>query len=87
MSVEKLRCQAMIDAGIENPESKEGIDFCVEQCPYEAGCVLFDKAKLPTKTEIKRNFAKRLHAHGVSDTDIRLIIHCSGRTLKGYLAK
>jgi len=35
-------CHAMIDAGITDPNSQEGIDFCVYHCPYEGGCIVMD---------------------------------------------
>ena len=34
-SIASRRCQAMIVAMIPNPESQQGIDFCVGSCPYD----------------------------------------------------
>ena len=90
MSVEKMLCQAMIDAGITDPESRDGIDFCVNNCPYEKGCILFDKEtspSIPLARVIKTTFAKRLSEHGVSTRDIALIMRCDKRTIQRYLAK
>lgn len=38
------RCPAMIEAGIINPGSQEGIDFCVHWCPYPK-CIVMEGAE------------------------------------------
>lgn len=79
----------MIDAGIEDPSSQDGIDFCVGSCPYEKGCILFDALPREKRAaqEAKVAFAKNLYAHGVSVADISLILRCCTRTAERYLAK
>lgn len=44
-------CDAMREAGIADPESKEGIDFCISSCPYEEGCILLEPNIFPKKHE------------------------------------
>ena len=39
--IEGKRCFAMIEAGIANPESQQGIGFCLK-CPYPDGCVVYE---------------------------------------------
>lgn len=44
-----MRCQALVDAGIVNPDSQEGIDFCIDKCPYPDKCEIFDSDTQPRK--------------------------------------
>lgn len=87
MNASTERCQAMRDAGIEDPESKAGINFCVTRCPYEKGCVVFDN--VPTERDELRKmmivFAKRMYSRGVSVKDISLILRKTTRTIQRYL--
>ena len=86
VSITWQRCQAMKDTEIENPESKEGIDFCVNSCPYEY-CVVFE-SKGNTKhsqTLEAIRLAKALRAHGVSIKDIALILGKKKGTISLYL--
>ena len=90
MNYTTMCCQAMTDAGIERADSSEGIKFCIERCPYESGCVLVEgaagmEAALRRKKRI--SFAERLYAHGISITDIALIMRYSERTIHGYLSQ
>ena len=86
--VSKQRCKAMIDAGIYDPESKDGIDFCVNFCPYEY-CVVLDYkvTACQLKRRGKANFARDLKGHGVSVDDIALILDVQLRTVMRYLKK
>lgn len=34
------RCAAMVEAGVADPTTQDGIDFCTEKCPYE-DCIVF----------------------------------------------
>lgn len=87
MDINKLRCRAMIDAGVRDPCSSEGINFCVTQCPYTDGCVLFEQGGTRKKEQknLIKGFARRLHSHGVSVVDVSLILHKSERTVQRYL--
>lgn len=97
----KQRCQAMIDAGIENPESREGVLFCagdmhgtVESlCPYEY-CVVFEYLDAAGHLCISKSarigkvsFAKALNSKGVSIKDIALIMGVTTNTIQGYFNK
>ncbi len=48
-SIASRRCQAMIVAMISNPESQQGIDFCVGSCPYDR-CVAVESNGIHTGT-------------------------------------
>lgn len=90
------RCQAMIDAGIENPDSIEGALFCAgsrddsikSRCPYEY-CVVFEHPATSKTRQVnaKAQFVKNLRSHGVSLEDIALILHTSMRTAQRYLKR
>lgn len=86
----KQRCQAMIDAGIEDPVSAEGIMFCAgdrfteSKCPY-SHCVMDDYAIRAEEAESKKLKAIALHNYGVSIRDIVLILGRKTNTIKGYL--
>jgi len=88
---EKRRCPAMIEEGIEDPDSEEGCLFCAgdrygqieSKCPYPF-CVVFEQTL--ALAEIK-DYAKRLHTHGVSVKDIALILGRHVTTIKSYLRK
>ena len=92
----KRRCPAMTDAGIEDPESKEGILFCAgnktteSKCPYSV-CVVFERDDIAAgRADAYADrvvFAKRLHNHGVSVIDIALILRKKLNTVKGYIRK
>lgn len=85
MNIEEMICEAMKQEGISDPESEEGIDFCVERCPYPSGCILFETSHREQKLELMKEFSKRLYNHGVSVKDISLITGRSTRTVRRYL--
>lgn len=76
----------MIRAGIYDPESKEGIDFCLNYCPYDC-CVVFEReeAKRARKAREIANFCKALRARWVSVDDIALITGKSRGQVMRYL--
>ena len=82
----KKRCAAMINEGIYDPESKDGIDFCVNCCPYDY-CVVMEQTKTKTQLikEKKADLAKKLRRHRVSVEDIALILHSSKRNIHRWL--
>lgn len=88
MNVEKMLCPAMSRAGITEAESKEGIVFCTEQCPYPAGCVLFEDLKGTAHNRLlaRQAWVKHLYGHGLATEDIALIMQVSMRTIMRYLA-
>jgi hypothetical protein len=84
----------MIDVGIEDPSSSEGILFCAgsrddtvqSQCPYDY-CVVFEheEAAQRVRANERAAFAKKLSRHGVSVDDIALILRRQVNTVKRYL--
>ena len=95
ISPSKRRCQAMIDAGIEDPDSEEGCLFCAgnrqgdieSQCPYDH-CVVFEgQARTSMEKAARKGLAIRLHYHGVSVKDIALIVGKKVATVRSYLRK
>ncbi len=87
-AIHKRRCAAMIGAGVYSADSQEGIDFCVDYCPYDY-CVVMEHQV--TTAQVKRNkkvaFAKDLRQHKVSVADIALIMSLNPYTVRGYLKK
>ena len=75
----------MAKAGVYDPESKEGIEFCTQYCPYPY-CIVFE-SKLPKKdaAQLLRKVAKDLHAQGIGTKDIAVILGKSYHTIRGYL--
>lgn len=84
----KKRCEAMIAEDIYDPESKEGIDFCVEQCPYSYCIVMEGKKSIrQLRTEKNAYIVKRLRKYKVSLDDIALILHTNRQTVQRWLKK
>ena len=84
----KQRCAAMIDAGVYDPESKDGIDFCVNFCPYEY-CVVMEHTVpiIQLKIRGRVKLARDLKKHKVSIDDIALILGKDKRTIMRYLKR
>lgn len=88
-SVAKKRCLAMVEAGIYDPESQKGIDFCVNYCPYDR-CVVFEydgRSLSKLKMDIRIATAKKMEANGSSVEDIVKTLKMSIRTVQRYLKK
>lgn len=85
----RKRCQAMIDAGIESPESYEGKHFCWQKCPYPNGCVVYEDGRSAStlRREIRVSIAKDMIAKGYSVEDIAQELRASTRSVMRYLAK
>lgn len=79
-------CPAMTEAGVEDPESEDGIRFCTDKCPYPF-CVVFESSSVKEAATRRADFAKRLHRHGVSIKDIALILNQKRTTIQGYLKR
>ena len=94
ISPAKRRCKAMIDAGIEDPESSDGIRFCAgsrdgefkSQCPYNY-CVVVEYGRTSKQLAVDEEaaFVKDLQVHKVSLDDIALIIGKSLKTVRRRL--
>jgi len=82
----KNRCPAMIEAGVRDPDSQEGIDFCVNECPYDK-CIAFELGRGISKLrrELRKAMAKEMQVKGISVGDIALRIGVSARTIQRYL--
>lgn len=88
-SVAKRRCLAMIEAGIYDPESQKGIDFCVDYCPYDI-CVVFEydgRGRSSDRKRFRIATAKKMYAIGVSAEDIAKELLISVRSIHRYLEK
>ena len=86
----KKRCPAMIDAGIDDPESEEGKTFCTESCPYER-CIVFEHLAEENPANVRKKIraaeAKRLEKLGKLNEEIASILRVSVRTVERYLEK
>lgn len=83
----KRRCPAMVEAGIDDPESQEGKDFCTKKCPYDK-CVVYEvgrgAATLRMDERIAR--AREMDSEGYSIEDIAKELKVHTRTVRRYLA-
>lgn len=79
-------CDAMNRAGISNPESRAGIDFCTS-CPYPKDCILFidDRVRRTAKARAKSAQALKLLKSGHTVRDIADIMGKSKRQIERYL--
>jgi len=79
----KRRCKAMVDAGIEFPDSYEGKQFCVNSCPYKY-CVVFENSKESRKDKIdkKAEIVKRFVDDGYSIGEIAELLNIGIKTVK-----
>lgn len=62
------RCRAMIDAGIANPNSQEGIGFCTESCPFDK-CELFEGGE-SIKVQLRMREARLMQSQGMTKKKI-----------------
>ena len=93
--VNKRRCPAMVAAGIEDPDSSEGMLFCAgsrddkvkSQCPYDFCVVFEDETSTKQKASMRARVARELKKHQVTVEDIALILHTHTRTVLRYLKK
>lgn len=82
-------CKALIDAGIDDPSSQEGKDFCVDKCPYSR-CVAYEpKRGRPSNTSTiyasKEAWVASLDHQGYSIMEIALSTGISVRTVERML--
>ena len=77
-------CQAMLDAGITDPESYEGKHFCTEHCPYPV-CVFDTKERVQRKKKSQKVNIARLHKKGRTVKEIAEILNLSLGTVYKYL--
>ena len=51
-------CKEMKEAGIIDPETREGIVFCTENCPYPEKCQIYDINEKELKKRRRGNSQK-----------------------------
>ena len=80
----KVRCPAMVEAGILDPDSYDGIQFCTKQCPYP-DCIAFsgDAAII----RMREDEARRLQDNGYSISQISRELHIARSTIVNYLGR
>jgi len=78
-------CQPMLDAGIKNPDSQVGIDFCIK-CS-EKKCVFDDIVLGPKKVRAvsRKSRAIELTRKGLSPKEISRILGVGSRAVQRYL--
>ncbi len=82
----KRMCPAMIDAGIENPESKAGKDFCTEECPYDR-CIEMERTRGESagiRREERQKKALKLLDEGFSIKEVAAKLNLGDRTIARY---
>jgi len=83
-------CSAMLEAGIEDPESQSGIDFCTDSCPYDY-CVMEEKRiqnrPRDIQSQLRRSKAITLNKQGKTTTEIANILGITKRTVNAYLRR
>jgi len=75
----------MKKSGITDADSKEGIEFCTEGCPYPDGCIVANERAGPSKMEREREKTRQLWKKGLSYEEIGLAIGRSSMTIRRYL--
>lgn len=85
--VEKRICPAMREAGIDDPESEKGIDFCVRKCPYQDGCIVMEVNPRTTLKNKRREEARDLDSDGLTVKEIAVTLRLSPKTIQGYLKR
>ena len=80
-------CEAMAKEGITNSESQEGINFCVDRCPYD--CCVIAEPIVSKKGVVKLSIVKRAkelkERWGYDAERISRILGVSKRTVRRYL--
>ena len=84
-SRERRRCPAMIEAGIDDPNSQNGIEFCLH-CPYPR-CIAFEdgRSRATLRREKKAAKAKDMLVKGFSNEEIAQALKVGLRTVIRYL--
>jgi len=81
-------CPAMRKAGIVNPESQEGIEFCTSSCPYEYCIMVENRGKNKVQVQMaqyRKKRAIRMRANGKTVEEIAHILGKTVRTVERYL--
>ena len=78
-------CKPMVEAGITDPDSPEGIEYCTERCPYPDGCVVANERVGKSKKELEIAKARKLHEDGMSLEEIAAMTKRCSMTIRRYL--
>jgi hypothetical protein len=82
------RCSAMIEGKITDPNSQEGINFCVDECPYPH-CVIAEPTV--TKQEMsaleKKRRARAFQRRGFTIREISIRMGVKAATVRTYLER
>jgi CRP-like cAMP-binding protein len=73
-------CPAMLEAGILDPNSQKGIDFCTDKCPYDR-CIVFESTLGIRKHKVRATEANRLKAQGLEPHEIAEKLGITKRTV------
>jgi len=79
-------CKAMLEASISDPTCQEGIDFCIERCPY-TGCIIAEPRHRPSKTAEYKRKAREFMGEGLSIKQIAEKMGKCQRTVYRYLVE
>ena len=88
VNINQICCDAMEAAGITDPQKQEGIDFCVNSCPYDC-CMVAENPATPKQRKVEKHkrIARGLRERRVAVDDIAAILSVSERKVRGYLKK
>ena len=78
----------MADAGITNPESHAGIDFCVNECPYDHCVVvepILNEYHSYDRARRRHHIAIKMRQEGRSYKEIATVLRLTERTVFRYL--
>lgn len=82
----KVCCEAMTEDGVSDPESQEGIDFCVFSCPYDH-CVIAEPivSSWAIKIQERKAIIGKLNKEGYSTKEISQLLEISESIVKRNL--
>lgn len=85
-------CSAMKKAGIRFPTSQRGIDFCIDECPYDY-CIVTETPKgrprdYSVRALAKKALVQKLYSTGeLTPTEIAIKTGISIHSVRRYLGK
>ncbi len=90
----KSSCDALDSAGITDPDSKEGVEFCAgvlfgraSLCPYPR-CIVFEGKLTKKELGIMRGAkVRKFREYNVTVKDISLVLDMSEYSVRRYLRK
>ena len=79
-----ILCPALKEANITNPNIREAINFCTEQCPYNK-CIIAEGGLPQINLAKKKLRAINLRKKGVTTKEIAIVLEKSIKTVRRYL--